>query len=89
MEKDQYHICNILLNKDEPTEVAQKALFRWVVWQMPDKSQKGNCGAVCSPDASRGWLPALIYPQNGQVLVYGHLDQHFESPEDATSYFKA
>ncbi len=86
MSTQQRTIANILLNTQEPTQLAFDDLYTWVIWQFPRKTEGGLCGAVHPPIAEHQWIPAIIQPSKKSILIYEHLDKTFPSPETAADY---
>jgi len=86
MRLEKMEVANIKLNNSKPTNISQKLLRNWVVWQYPKKVADGLCGAVHPPLASFGWLPAIIYLDKNEVQVHGHLPEPFDSPKLAAEY---
>jgi hypothetical protein len=79
-------VAAITLQCDQPTELSFKELRRWVIWQFPIPRGGGLCGAVRPPIANYGWLPAVIRGKKQQVLVHGHLDKTFNTPQAAADW---
>jgi len=79
-------VDDIVFESGGPTVVALDRLYTWVVWQFPRVREGGFTGAVHPPEPGHGWYPALIEPETGQVLVYGHVPERFPSPEAAARH---
>ena len=73
----------ISIRLDRPTELTFSQLHTWVIWQYPRQADKGLSGAVHPPVPDHGWYPAVIRLKEKVALVYGHLDQKFDTPNDA------
>ena len=84
-----YIIANITLMKDKPTEVTFDDLYEWVIWQYPRQKDGGLCGAVHPPLANHTWYPALIAYLDKKVLIYGHIDKLFRSPDEAAEWLES
>lgn len=82
--KKKVGAISILLKK--PTILTFAELNRWVIWQYPRQIDKGLCGAVCPPDPAEGWYPAVIHLKDKMVHVHGHLDNKFDSPNEAADW---
>lgn len=89
MAEKQQRIGNIVLQADQPTSLTINQLHSWAIWRFPKDPHSKNMGlgAVCPPTASLTWLPALIDFEENQILIYGHIDDHFSTPEAACDYF--
>lgn len=79
----------IMINLDQPTELTFTDLHTWVIWQYPRQIGKGLCGAVRPPVPEHGWFPAVIRLKEKAVLVHGHLEQKFDSPNEAADWVAA
>ena len=79
-------VASIHFYEDRPTKLAFDDLYNWVIWQFPRKKAGGLCGAVRPPVANHHWFPALIKAKERQVLVHGHLDQTFPTPNAAADW---
>lgn len=84
--KYKSEINGILLNTDKPTAVKLDRLYCWVVWQYPRLRKNGHSGAVHPPIPGYGWFPAVIDSENGHVHIYGHVEDHFPTPEQAAKH---
>jgi hypothetical protein len=78
---------SLYIRTDGPTELSFDELYTWVIWQFPRITAGGMCGAIRPPIAKHGWFPAIIRQQEGRVLVHGHLDEEFLTPNDAYAWF--
>ncbi len=76
----------IQLDATKPTKLSLKELYHWVIWQFPHASNEGSFAAVHPPLDDSGWYPAVIKSKKRQVLIYGHLDLQFGSPEETLTY---
>ncbi|MGD2048565.1 MAG: hypothetical protein PVH03_03680 [Chloroflexota bacterium] len=47
------------------------------------------CGAVKPPDASHTWYPALIRQHEKRVIVHGHIDVEFPTPNAAAEWLES
>jgi hypothetical protein len=88
MSKKKWKIGNIKLKKHRATHLDFRALYTWTIWQFPRKIQSGLCGAVHPPDSEHGWFPAVIIVKEKKAQVYAHLDQTFDSPEEAAKFLE-
>ncbi len=79
-------VGSVDISLDRPTELAFSELTTWVIWQFPRQVDKGLSGAVCPPSPDQGWFPAVIRLKEKVVHVHGHLDEKFESPNDAADW---
>lgn len=84
MHSDEIVVANTTLSTKHATKLTFHQLKTWVVWQFPRKKEAGLLGAVRPSLANHGWYPAIIYPKEKRVLVYGHLDTLYDSPEEAS-----
>jgi hypothetical protein len=82
-----FSIDQVTLDTAVPTELPLKELFTWVIWQFPRKQGNGLLGAVRPPTSKYGWFPAIIHNKNKTVMVHGHVERPFDSPEAAVDYF--
>jgi hypothetical protein len=76
------------LRTDRPTELTFANLYTWIIWQYPRRKGVGLCGAVRPPLAKHPWFPALIKPQDKRIVVHGHLEQEFSTPNAATEWLE-
>jgi hypothetical protein len=76
-------IDGIAFNAAEPTTVPVERLYSWVIWQFPRARAGGFSGAVHPPDPDYGWYPAIVNVESGHVLVYGHVEEGYPTPESA------
>lgn len=79
-------VAKVTLRTDGPTEVTFDDLHQWVIWQFPRKKDRGLCGAVHAPIAEQTWYPAVIGYLDRKILIHGHLDQLFSSPDEAADW---
>lgn len=86
MREGKRTVSSVAMKSDRPTELSFKDLNTWVIWQYPRQKGPGLCGAVRPPIANHGWYPALIMNVERRVLVHGHLDQEFATPELAAEW---
>lgn len=84
MQPEATLITGVTLAGDQPTRLSFADLETWVIWQFTNKRKGGLCGAVHPSLAAHGWYPALIFPQEKYVLVYGHLGTRHPTPEEAS-----
>jgi hypothetical protein len=84
-----FSIGQVHLQAASPTELKFQELYTWVVWQFPRKRSGGLMGAVRPPTAQHGWFPAIIHNKNKTVLVHGHVERPFDTPEAAVDYLNA
>jgi hypothetical protein len=82
-----FSIYQVTLDTAVPTELPLQELFTWVIWQFPRKEGGGLLGAVRPPSSEYGWFPAIIHNKNKTVMVHGHVERPFDSPEAAVDYF--
>lgn len=82
-----FTIEQVTLDTAVPTELPFQALFTWVIWQYPRKRAGGLLGAVRPPTAEHGWFPAVIHNKTKTVMVHGHVERPFDTPEAAIDYF--
>ncbi len=80
-------IEDLELDQDGPTEIPLANLFTWVIWQLPRQRKEGMVGAVRPPTGDYGWFPAMINRKKQTVLIHGHVERPFDSPETAVEYF--
>jgi hypothetical protein len=84
---NKYHVvADVKLRLSKPTRLAFEDLYTWTIWQFPRRKTGGLMGAVRPPIAEHGWYPAIIQTKEKQALVHAHLDQVFDSPEDAVEH---
>ena len=76
-------VAGITFSRKSPTLVSFADLFNWVIWQFPRPLEDGLRGAVRPPIEGHGWYPAVIFPGDERVQVYGHVAEPFDSPEAA------
>lgn len=88
MKRKTRSIANLELNANRPTEVTFDQVYTWVIWQFPRKARGGHCGAVRPPIANHSWLPAAIWPENERLIIHGHLNEAFDSPDDAANWLE-
>ena len=86
MSDEAKRIDRVALQTDRPTELPFEDLYTWVIWQFPVPKAGGLCGAVRPPIAKHGWFPALIKGKKKQVMVHGHLEKPFETPQAAAEW---
>lgn len=86
MAKKKKKVGALKIHLKKPTTLTFTDLKDWVIWQFPRKIGKGLCGAVCSPEPDQGWYPAVIHLKDKVVEVHGHLEDQFESPNDAADW---
>jgi hypothetical protein len=89
MEGKRRKIGSIKLRKDRPTKLTFADLHTWVIWQFPRPKGASMCGAVKPPIASHNWFPALIRQHDNQVLVHGHIDLEFSTPNAAAEWLES
>lgn len=82
-------IGSITLKKDRPTKLTFADLYTWVIWQFPRPRGAAMCGAVKPPDASHTWYPALIRQHEKRVIVHGHIDLEFPTPNAAAEWLES
>lgn len=86
----KYHvIADVKLRVNRPTRLTFEDLYTWTIWQFPRRKTGGLLGAVRPPIAEHGWYPAVIQVSEKQALVHGHLEQVFDSPEDAVEHLNS
>ncbi len=85
---DTFDVNGIQISQSEPTTVTFNEVFRWIVWQYPNKAESGLCGAVHPPIPEYGWFPAIIKPREKTILIHGHTDTRYSSPEKAAKSLK-
>jgi hypothetical protein len=89
MNADSSHtIATLPFHTSQPTTYPIAQLFTWVIWQFPQKTTKGYYGAIHSPEPESSWIPAIINTKKERVIIHAHLNQQFESPEQAADYLK-
>ena len=86
MREGKRTVALVAMRSDRPTELSFKDLHAWVIWQYPRQKGSGLCGAVHPPIANYGWYPALIKNKERRILVHGHLDQEFPTPDQAADW---
>lgn len=86
MPKSSQNVSGLQLNSDKPTILTFKQLFDWVIWQVPTPVGNAFGGAVKPSMADAKWYPALIQIKEKKVHIYGHIDELFDTPEDASNY---
>ena len=74
------------LYQHKPTVLTFRQLYTWVIWQFPQVKNNHLCGAVRPPIADHGWYAALIDTNRQVVHLFAHIDQLFDSPEEAAAY---
>ena len=79
-------IGQITLNSDRPTNLTFDDLYTWVIWQFPRIKGGAMCGAVKPPIANHTWYPALITKHERLILVHGHINIEFSSPNEAADW---
>lgn len=79
-------IHNISIHLNQPTSLTFNQLYEWVIWQYPQQKNDALSGAVRPPLLESSWYPALIYPKEKRVQVYGHLDTSYKTPEEAAKH---
>ena len=88
MNEKSHKVANILIRKDRPTEVKYGDLYNWVIWQFPRQMSDGLCGAVHPPLANHTWYPAVIGYQNKKIVIHGHVNQEFSTPNEAADWLQ-
>ncbi len=88
MEGKERNVGEIMLRTDRPTELTFSDLYKWIIWQFPRRKGTGLCGAVHPPLANHTWYPAVIKFREKRVLVHGHIDKEFASPNAAAEWLE-
>ena len=89
MEGKRKTIGSITLRKDRPTNLTFADLHTWVIWHFPRLKGAAMCGAVKPPIANHTWYPALINQHERQVLVHGHIEVKFSTPNAAAEWLES
>jgi len=84
MQSDETIVANVALSNHHASRLTFHDLETWVIWQFPRKKDSGLVGAVRPSLPEHGWYPAIIYPKEKRVQVYGHLNTLYNSPEEAS-----
>lgn len=84
----EYKVANISLSKEHPTSFTYEDLYDWVIWQFPKIQEDGGLsGAVRPSIPDHEWYPAIIFLKEKKVVVYGHIEDKYSSPETASEHF--
>ena len=86
MSERNKRVASLDLRTSGPTELKQKDLYTWVVWQYPRKIGPGLFGAVSPPLAKHGWYPAEIKNKGQLILVHGQIRKPFKTPSAAADW---
>lgn len=86
MNRKERKVDTVSLLLDRPTELTLSDLSTWVIWQFPRKKGAGLCGAVHPPIANHGWIPAIIRQKDRVILVHGHTEEEFSTPNAAADW---
>jgi hypothetical protein len=76
------------LQNDNPTVLPLSEVASWVVWQFPRPRRGGLCAALHPPEAKYGWLPAVVYLDEGRVEIFAHSAGPFPTPEEAAKWME-
>ena len=82
-------VASVTLRHDRPTEVTFEQLYSWVIWQFPRRKTGGMCGATRPPIPDHTWFPALIKQSERRVIIHGHIDEEFSTPEAAAEWVES
>lgn len=82
-------VASVTLRTDRPTELHFSDLYSWVIWQFPRLKRSGLCGAVRPPIANHCWFPAFIQHKEDRLVVYGHVNREFQTPEAAADWLES
>jgi len=81
-------VAEITIRTDRPTELTFADLYTWVIWQYPRRKGSGLCGAVRPSLANHSWFPALIKHHDKRVVIHGHIEREFLTPNAAADWLE-